>query len=225
MYLSRAELSRRPGAMAAWASALREGAKHDMGHRLVWTLFARGENQKRSFLWRQIEAGSYMLLSAEEPRDETGLWRIQSKRFAPELEPGDRLAFSLRANPAVAARVPGQRGKRTDAVMHAKRPAKEREARGLPVPDATERENAALDWLFSREAKIGVRFIREACSAPGYDVIKAGASGNGGAISFAAVDYDGILEVRDPALFVARVAAGIGKAKAYGCGLMLIRRA
>ena len=41
----------------------------------------------------------------------------------------------------------------------------------------------------------------------------------------AAIDYEGLLEVRDPAVFTTALAQGIGKAKAFGCGLMLIRRA
>jgi CRISPR system Cascade subunit CasE len=224
MFLSKAELSRGAGAMAAWASALKVAADSDMGHKLVWTLFARDADQKRTFLWRQIEPGSYLILSQDEPQDETRLWRIQSKAFEPDLKTGDRLAFSLRANPAMSIRVAGQRGKRTDPVMHAKRPAKERDDKGLTVLDALEREKAALDWLFKREERLGVTFDRDRCSAPAYDVVKAGRSANGGAISFALVDYEGVLVVREPTAFQANLFAGIGKAKAYGCGLMLIRR-
>jgi len=35
----------------------------------------------------------------------------------------------------------------------------------------------------------------------------------------------GALEIADPAAFLARLAQGFGRAKAFGCGLMLIRRA
>jgi CRISPR system Cascade subunit CasE len=35
----------------------------------------------------------------------------------------------------------------------------------------------------------------------------------------------GEVEVIDPALFSARVAAGFGRAKAFGCGLLLLKRA
>ena len=34
-----------------------------------------------------------------------------------------------------------------------------------------------------------------------------------------------LIEVTDPPAFLARLAAGFGRAKAFGCGLMLIRRA
>jgi len=225
MYLSRVELPRGPGALSAWAAALKDSARSDCGHKLIWTLFSRGEENKRTFLWREIEAGSFITLSQDEPRDETKLWRIATKEFAPELVAGDRLAFSLRANPAVAVKVQGQRGKRADAIMHAKRPAKEREAKGLQTLDREGQENVALDWLYKREARLGVMFDRNRCAATSYDVIRTGESANGGRISFAAVDYEGVLEVREPLAFLAALSAGIGKAKAYGCGLMLIRRA
>lgn len=225
MYLSRVELMRGPGALSAWASALRNGARFDRGHKLIWTLFSRNEETRRTFLWREIEAGSYITLSHDEPSDETKLWRISTKEFAPALVAGDRLAFSLRANPAVAAKIEGQRGKRTDAIMHAKRPAKEREARGLQTLDKEGQEKAALDWLYKREARLGVVFDRKRCAATSYDVIRAGESANGGRITFAAVDYEGMLEVQEPSAFLAALSLGVGKAKAYGCGLMLIRRA
>jgi CRISPR system Cascade subunit CasE len=225
MYLSRAELMRGPGALSAWASALKDSACFDRGHKLIWTLFSRGEASKRTFLWREIEAGSYITLSQDEPRDETKLWRISTKEFAPELLGGDMIAFSLRANPAVAVKVEGQRGKRADAIMHAKRPAMEREAKRLQTLDREGQAKAALDWLYKREARLGVVFDRNKCATTSYDVIRAGESANGGRISFAAVDYEGVLEVREPSAFLAALSAGVGKAKAYGCGLMLIRRA
>jgi CRISPR system Cascade subunit CasE len=43
--------------------------------------------------------------------------------------------------------------------------------------------------------------------------------------SFGVLDFAGLIEVADPSVFVARLGQGFGKAKAFGCGLMLIRRA
>src|SRR5690606_2491622 len=43
-------------------------------------------------------------------------------------------------------------------------------------------------------------------------------------ICFSTVDFSGALEVVNPAIFVKSLFQGIGKAKAFGCGLMLIRR-
>ena len=38
------------------------------------------------------------------------------------------------------------------------------------------------------------------------------------------LDYEGVLEVQDSAAFGIALARGFGRAKAFGCGLMLIRR-
>jgi CRISPR system Cascade subunit CasE len=38
-------------------------------------------------------------------------------------------------------------------------------------------------------------------------------------------ELEGQLDVTDPDAFAAKVAAGFGRAKAFGCGLMLLRRA
>jgi CRISPR system Cascade subunit CasE len=43
-------------------------------------------------------------------------------------------------------------------------------------------------------------------------------------ISFLSVDYSGILKVTDPEKFTAALTTGIGRAKAFGCGLLLIKR-
>ena len=42
---------------------------------------------------------------------------------------------------------------------------------------------------------------------------------------FGILDLTGLLEVTDPPLFLSHLAAGFGRAMAFGCGLMLIRRA
>ena len=46
----------------------------------------------------------------------------------------------------------------------------------------------------------------------------------GAAVAFSSIDFDGRLTVTDPALFLRQLAQGFGRAKAFGCGLMLIRR-
>jgi CRISP-associated protein Cas1 len=59
-----------------------------------------------------------MTLSSRPPVNVESLFDLDSQPFSPVLAPGDRLGFTLRANPVVArATVPGQRGKRHDVVM------------------------------------------------------------------------------------------------------------
>jgi CRISPR system Cascade subunit CasE len=43
-------------------------------------------------------------------------------------------------------------------------------------------------------------------------------------ITFSTVDYAGYLTVTDPALFIKALRSGLGKSKALGCGLMMVKR-
>ena len=43
-------------------------------------------------------------------------------------------------------------------------------------------------------------------------------------IELATVDFEGILEVADPARLLDALIQGVGHAEAFGCGLMLVRR-
>ena len=126
------------------------------------------------------------MLSKDEPRDETRLWRIATKRFEPELSPGDGPAFSLRANPAMAVRTPGQRGKRSRR-CHARETAREgARGDGPAAPRRGGREQPPLlaGFMIAKSAS-ALSSTAKHCSAAGYSVIRAGQEPNGGDISFA----------------------------------------
>lgn len=197
-----------------------------MAHRLVWTLFGDDPDRRRDFLWREDKPGQFMLLSARPP-DAGLLFTLDTKPFAPKLEPGDRLRFMLRVNPTITHAVPGrtQRGKRSDVVMDALK----------PVPQ-TERADARLGliqtagaaWLQARAEHAG--FALRAVQADGYDQVEIPRDATAQdkkpqPIRFSVLDLEGELEVTNPAAFLAALTAGLGRAKAFGCGLMLIRRA
>jgi CRISPR system Cascade subunit CasE len=206
-------------------------------HRLLWTLFADSPDRRRDFLWRE-EGGvdlvpgrtSFLILSARPPQDAHGLFAMdEPKEFAPVLASGDRLAFSLRANPVVTK--PGAlnaRGKpkriRHDVVMD--------RLRHLPKPPPGETrgeqrlvmmEEAGQSWLAAQGERYGFTVQGEP-RIDGYDQRLIRRTGKP-SVRFSVLDLDGILEVREPELFVAALRQGFGKAKAWGCGLMLIRRA
>ncbi len=219
-FITRAALRAGRGAQRNLVSLLLDGSRGDAAHRLIWSLFADDE-AKRDFLYREIEPGRYLIVSAREPLDPSGLWRLEIKPYAPTFESGQRLAFSLRANPAV--RVRGQpdasgRGRRADAVMHAKTAAR---AAGERF-EREEQSAAALQWLKTREDNLGVRLDPLRCAATGYErrrIAREGAR----EISFRVVDYEGALEVSEPARLTRALTGGVGAAKAFGCGLLLVR--
>jgi CRISPR system Cascade subunit CasE len=214
--LTRAELRRDEPAQRALTRLLLDEGARDVGHRLVWSLFADDPDATRDFLYREADAGRFLILSNRPPTDPVGLWQMQSKPYAPALTSGLRLAFALRANPAQSVKVTGrQRGVRVDAVMHAKR-----HADGAFGSDDI--EAAALAWLFAREERLGVAFDRMRCSAGGYHQVTIARPG-ARPIRHSVIDFEGVLEIVDPPLASIALANGVGKARAYGCGLLLLR--
>ena len=95
-------------------------------HRLLWDLFADGER----FLFREENTAEqgvaskrfplFYVLSKAAPKSDSVLFEVSTKPFSPNLNPGDQLAFKLRANPTVARKQTGTKNsKRHDVVMDA----------------------------------------------------------------------------------------------------------
>jgi CRISPR system Cascade subunit CasE len=222
LFLSRARL-RRDAPVAALAKLLvpdKAADRATASHHLVWALFADSAERKRDFLWREEAPGRFMALSARPPDDPHGLFDLDSKSFAPALSPGDRLGFALRANPVVArSAVRGQRGKRHDVVMdvlHDVPPG----VRAVARPDAV--LEAGRAWLAKQGETYGFLPLGDT-AVNGYDRLQIPRADRRPAV-FGVLDISGVLEVRDPDLFLARLVLGFGRARAFGCGLMLIRR-
>jgi CRISPR system Cascade subunit CasE len=244
-FLSRAWL-RRDAPVAALRELLvpdEAGARIAAAHRLVWTLFADAPDRRRDFLWREGEPGSFYILSSRAPQDGHGLFRLDPpKTFAPVLAPGDRLAFALRANATVARRSEGRpgangrtRGARCDVVMDALRPVPKGERAGARAGLLTP---VAAEWL-ARQGEAhgftpdppssGDEWMDDAAAgvtrATGYRVLRVDRGPRRDPMRAGVLDIEGTLTVGDPERFLAAVRHGFGHAKAFGCGLMLIRRA
>ena len=224
-YLSRVQLARKASvkALAPLLLGLDRGSE-DSGHRLVWSLFTDGPERKRDFLWREMDDGVFLILSERPPEDSHGLFEIdEPKLFAPEIRPGDRLGFSLRANPVVRRRSStDRRSTRHDVVMDAlRRNSHESRAEGR----FAEIQEAGFAWLARQADKAGFIVRRADVRIDGYRQHRIGRRNGATPMRFSSLDFDGIMEVRDPDVLRMTIAKGFGPAKAYGCGLMLIRRA
>lgn len=246
MYLSRVRLRRDVPAAALRAVLAPDGAAERAAttHRLVWTLFADAPDRERDFLWREADPGSFYCLSSRPPEDRHGLFEIDEPvSFDPRLSAGDRLGFALRVNATVSrGGKPGSggqaavRGKPCDIVMDALHRAPEGSRadarRRLLVP-------VAHAWLARQGEKHGFCLpplppARTASdpddvgdgsfSVRGYRVLAIDRGRKVGQLRAGVLDIEGVLEVGDPALFVEAVRHGFGRAKAFGCGLMLVRR-
>lgn len=223
LWLSRARLRRDTAATGSLARLLvpeGEGPRVAAGHRLVWTLFADGPDRQRDFLWREEAPGRFMALSSRPPAPVPDLFDVECKPFEPALAPGDRLGFTLRANPVVSRGTgPGKRGKRHDVVMDALRHLPDKERAGARLGVAVE---AGLTWLERQGKAHG--FTPGSVGVDGYETMRVPRDDKKRPVQFSRLEFTGGLTVTDPASFLAALAAGFGRARAFGCGLMLIRR-
>ncbi|MBU8546675.1 MULTISPECIES: type I-E CRISPR-associated protein Cas6/Cse3/CasE [Roseomonadaceae] len=223
LWLSRIRLRQAPS-VAALAHLLvpeETGEQAAAAHRLIWALFSDGPDRQRDFLWRQDSPGQFLALSPRPPNPLHDIFEIESKDFAPTLTAGDRLRFRLHANPVVAQpQGPGQRGKRQDVVMHALYATPKGQRASVRLDLAQESGRA---WLARQGTAHGFRPLGDV-AVDGYETIRIG-RGPKAPMRFGVLDFEGLLEVTDPAAFLPALAAGFGRARAFGCGLMLIRRA
>lgn len=221
MYLSRLTLKRSPdvAALGQLLDPRHEGRRMDAHHRLVWSAFAGDPAATRDFLWRDMGGGVFLVLSPRPPQASALFEAPQVQPFAPDLAAGDRLAFVLRANATRTVTEADGKKRHRDVVMAA--------LHGLPKgARATARldlaQEAGRGWLEGQGARAG--FGLRAAGVTAYDVVEPPGQGTRRP-RFGVLELEGVIDVTDPAAFLARLAQGFGRAKAFGCGLMLIRRA
>ena len=212
---------RRDASVAALAPLLLpedDSARVMAAHRLVWSLMPADPDARRDFLWREEAPGRFLVLSPRPP-GASALFDVEAKPFEPALSAGDRLRFILRANPTVSSSTTDGRSTRHDVVMHALRAVPQPE-RAAARPALAQQEGAA--WLDRVGQQHGFA-VEPGLRADGYQTLQLPRAGR--AIQLGTLEYEGILQVTDPKLFVERLVVGFGRARAFGCGLMLVRRA
>lgn len=200
-------------------------------HQWLWRLFPAATGTPRDFLFRRHESGGsprYYVVSRRLPVAVDAAWQLQTRDYAPELVIGQRLQFELRVNPTVRHGRDGK-SKRHDVVMEAKKQLLA--ARGLTrwadwlgddKPDLhTLVHRTCGAWLARRGDALGFDLNLETLLVDAYQQQREKA---GGQLQFTTVDLSGQLSVRDPAALRAALFDGVGHAKAFGCGLLLVRR-
>lgn len=222
MYLSRLTVSRAPqvAALNALLDPEDDGRKADAQHRLIWSAFAGDADAKRDFLWREDGQGVFLVQSARPPEASPFFEPPDIREHAPDLRDGDRLSFLLRANATRDVRGPERR--RVDVVMHLLHevPKDRRNAQRMDL--ATQ---AAKEWMAGQGARAG--FVPDRVAVQDYRTVTLpGYKGRRkGEPRFGILDLAGEITVREPDMFLNKLRQGFGRAKAFGCGLMLIRRA
>ena len=232
MYLSRIQLlfnQLTPDMLKKWDSATPYAS-----HQWLWQLFP--DQETRQFLFRQDHRGCFFMLSTIAPLAQHALFRIETKPFQPQLAEGAVLDFQLRANPIVT-----RNNKRSDVMMDAKYQAK---AQGVPQEQWWGlQQQAAQAWLQKQGEKHGFRLVEpeaddfalwagedntesltRATCVKAYQQHRFLRKSQENAVIFNSVDYEGTLCITDTTLFERALYGGLGKSKALGCGMLMIKR-
>ena len=195
-------------------------------HKLVWSWFADSPDRRRDFLYRQEGAEGklcFFTLSERPPLDRDGLWLVESKPFQPKLSKGQKLAFTTRVNPTLQRGDGPAKGQRCDVVMDAKFRARDSNDPVAAAPGLV--QDAVTKWLSARAERCGFSFGSDEVTVDGYHQLRFSKGHGQPDIRITVVDVGGLLTVIDPVRFLDMLRGGLGHAKGFGCGLMLIRRA
>lgn len=210
MYLSRVEINPyRRETMHALRSP-------QMMHAAVMQSFdSFGDPSGDRVLWRVDKVGftTYILVQSNKKPDfhhivnqygrpDTGqTWEsVEYDDFLRTISCGQTWMFRLRANPthSVAGLGSGPRGKVVAHVTYEQQ----------------------IEWLMKRADSLGVEFVSIDVSNRDTMVFKR----QGKNITIGVATFEGLLKVTDSKKLVDSMTSGIGRAKAYGCGLLTIMR-
>jgi CRISPR system Cascade subunit CasE len=194
-------------------------------HQLVWNLFADHPDRQRDFIYRHEAVNdwpTFYTVSKREPVDSSKMWDIQPKEYNPLLQSGQRLGFTLSANPIRSRRDENGKQQRHDVVMEEKLKLKN-DGKNVNLQDIV--QDVGSRWLEERAATHGFSISPKGIRADGYQQHKLFKGKGNKPITFSTLDFNGILTITEPDVFVEKcLFDGIGPAKGFGCGLMLVWR-
>ena len=213
-------------------------------HQWLWKFFPSSEDQTRDFIFRRHELEQvprFYVVSQRRPTAFSEAWQVQSRDYDPQLQEGQRLSFQLRANPVITRKNGAGKSQRHDVVMQAKKRllAEHELSKEAKWADWEDESNKPLlydlvqkhcaEWLDGVAKRNGFEIAltdeekpQRMLQVDAYEQSKAGKRDHD--IRFSAVDFSGELLVTNPELFQQALFNGIGHAKAFGCGLLLVRR-
>jgi CRISPR system Cascade subunit CasE len=224
MYFSKIELSK---------SLLSPKGELDLytEHQFIWDLLPEDKNAKRDFLYRRCESKNqliYYLLSERKPENMPDDVKLKSQLYEPRLAEGDRLFFDLRVNAVRTIKDAGvgKQRKRRDVIEsridHYKK----------IYPNPKDRPSnhfihceAGFMWLNQQAEKYGFTVKSTEVSVENHQFHKVRKNGDPNVKQFTSCDIQGQLQIVQPDKFIKNVLFnGLGRAKAFGCGLMLVRK-
>lgn len=187
-------------------------------HRQLWRLFPGEEKETRSnceelrhgFLFRVEDnptgrPARLLVQSRRTPEAASGVALVGTREIQPQPAVRQRLAFLLTANPVKTI---------ADAQRDAK-PGKKSEKCRVPLI----KEEDQREWIARKLTGAGEI---EAANVLSHAPIYFRKGNRGGKL--VTVTFEGVMCVRNPDILVTLMENGIGHAKAFGCGLLLVRR-
>lgn len=217
MYLSRIELNYRRRATIDALNSL-----HKL-HAAIESSFPISTKKEGRILWRSDKLGNalYLLVLSTGKPDFSHIveqfgWpgseqKWETKNYSQLMErikEGQRWQFRLRANPVHSVKQAGG--------LQTQEPAK----RGKVYAHVTVQQQE--QWLLERAAKHGFILQPGAFCVVQQEVRRFMRKSK--PVTLGMATFEGILEVTDELLFLQALTCGIGRAKAYGCGLLTIAR-
>ncbi len=167
-------------------------------HQAIWTAFPGRDGQPREFLFRLDDRGPafrLLVLSAQRPTPpQWGRWQVKS--VADSFLEHDRYRFQLKANPTMRRREDRRRIALYDEAKLREWMRRKAEQAGFRIADDSLVVGAPMDETFVRDHRRG---------------------------KHVAVDFQGLLRVTDRERFQHAFLHGIGSAKAFGFGLLLLQ--
>jgi CRISPR system Cascade subunit CasE len=214
VYLSRATLLL-PPVVAGMASA---------EHRLIHALMS-GENAdaRRNFLYSRTTPSSdgqprYLVQSTEPPRN-NALFSVETKQVGLQYNVGDELLFSITANPTQHRTV--QTGhKYSDAISDALAALTIEERRKQRADTI---QAVGVEWFSSRGERGGFSVEPHRVEVEDYGrtyIQRDGAKD----IPVTRLSLRGVLTVTDPDAFATTLQVGLGRSRAFGYGMLKVRR-
>ncbi len=193
-------------------------------HQLLWQLFRQDsiDTAMRSFIYRDEtnhKWPSFYVISQTMPDNNDNFWKIETKLYAPHIETGQRFQFILRVNPRIAKKTEKE-GKiksiHYDIIQDTAQNAADKKITSELI------QTAGKNWLEKRSQQYGFQLLDICVDNFQKRILFKGKQEN--PIRFSTIDYNGYLQVIDVEEFEKNLFQGIGPAKGFGCGLLLIKR-
>lgn len=188
-------------------------------HQLLYELFEVEAGGERPYLCTPPTGGIFYMISQEPPR-ETPYFQVQTREMTPQLTEGQPLHVRVWVNPTIQTRdkrlIEDGQPKRlaVDTYERIFAAIEDREARPL--------HDLMVEWMEARADKCGFTIERLECLT---DMQRSEGRKRGRKIVVDMVQVEMRVRVTDVDAFMTVWREGLGRGKAFGAGMMLVKPA